>query len=76
MVSIVGLWFERGTSVLRLYNVSKFTVAVGVKNLSNICSACTLLFNVNNYTVISGLKNFLQLTTTHSLESQNILTIT
>jgi hypothetical protein len=46
---IVSLRAERGTLALRLYNNTKFTVAVGVKSPSKLCTACILLLNVNNY---------------------------
>jgi hypothetical protein len=46
---IVCLRAERGKLALRLYNNTKFTVAVVVKNPSKVCTACILLLNVNNY---------------------------
>jgi len=52
IVSIVGLWVERRTSSLRLYNNNNLTVVIGVKSLSKICFVCTFLFNANNYKVL------------------------
>jgi len=65
--SMVGLWVETGTSALRLYNSTKFTVAFVVKSHSKACSACTLVLIVNNYR-----ENFL-LNSSYSYELRSVL---